>query len=656
MPSEKSSMDSKLSVEENDEIETGGSSIPFYSKKERLAKTTKPYSHYTTLQSSSRGRERLPPSSGSVNQALNAARRAREKVLKERAQAAKSIRGQWKEEKEEALEFYSETEKLRREQLNLQNQLSSNFSRSKAQQNHSRRQAQREESAKEAIFKSDVAREQREKLKEQEDRRRRESTAIRAKIRANNREGSEKLRLIKIEEEKAVIEERHSASQAFQQYQRDRQDSARKNYQFKQGDAIRIRQLHEAMEQRKKEESHESFEMKLAAARDVDEHRKELAQKRRQSLESRNEFAREQRQRDEDHRTKQHQAEHESYELKRAAEKDVEVYKQGLQEERRASLAFRGEAAQKHREVLSTQHDQQKKADQESYKIKFEADKDVEACKQREALLRRQSLEQRGAMAREVRTKQLNDEGARQELEHESWELKFAGQKDVEDYVKAMDAKRRQSLKDRNGEAKLQRDEEDKRRRQAAMSEHESYELKWDGERDAQEYLRKVDQERRESLKSRNLAALKQRNQADTQKTADLHAQHESFELTRAANKDVDEYRKKVEQDRRDSLAFRNQEKARHVKVMEELEGIAKEKEAESYLLKWGGENDVKEYQAQLEEERRNSIRFRNEEARRHRQADDEMHYRALAEKHQDEELKAAGKSDPYYCLFVHCL
>ena len=214
----------------------------------------------------------------------------------------------------------------------------------------------------------------------------------------------------------------------------------------------------------------------------------------------------------------------------------------------------------------------------------------------------------------------------------------------MEAYIQGMNAKRRQSLKQRNEEAKQQRDEEEKNRTRAATLEHESYELKWDGERDRQKYIQELEQERRESLKCRNLEARQQRNRAKAQTAADLEAKHESFELKRAASKDVDEYRRVEDQNRRNSLKFRNQEKARHAKVMEELGSIAKEQETESYLLKWNGEDDAKKYLAELAQERRNSIRRRNEEARRHRELDDESYRQELARKHEDEELKAAGK------------
>jgi hypothetical protein len=75
---------------------------------------------------------------------------------------------------------------------------------------------------------------------------------------------------------------------------------------------------------------------------------------------------------------------------------------------------------------------------------------------------------------------------------------------------------------------------------------------------------------------------------------------------------------------------------------MEELKSIALEKETESLMLKWAGEEDAKAYLAQLEEERRQSFKLRNMEGRRHRELDEEAHNQAVQDAHDEEKLQAA--------------
>jgi hypothetical protein len=564
-------------------------------------------------------------STRSVNETMNAARKARERALRDKTRQAAMIRDQWREETEEAMSFREESEKIRRQQLNLQHQLSSKFSKTKAQRTLEQRGGLRKQTEQESIFKSEVAREHQRKQKEQEEKCRRQSTAIRAKIRANNREGQERLKLARIEEDRVIYEERRNFSKAREEYLKDRAASVRKNYQFRTGDARKIRELWDMMEAQRKNEEHKSFELMLAAARDADNYKKELAEQRRQSLVSRNEHARKQREAEEQQKSEQLALEHESYELKWAGESDADRYQREQEQKRRQSKKFRNDEARKFRERQAQQNAEEQLLEHKSYELNFEADRDVDAYKREQAAHRRQSLEQRGQLNRIIREKLNQQEAQRIQEEHESYELKFAGEKDAEQYRREMEEVRRKSLEFRNQEAKRQRGEEEQRLTQEQHLEHQSYELKWDGERDAAAYLERMQEERRQSLEHRGMEAQRRRQVESAQRTVEIQAEHESFELKRAANKDVDEYKRKMEQERRHSLAFRNKEKARHAKVMAELQCLAREQEAESYILKWRGEGDVKEYLAELEAERRRSLQLRGEEARKHREIDDAM-------------------------------
>ena len=109
-------------------------------------------------------------------------------------------------------------------------------------------------------------------------------------------------------------------------------------------------------------------------------------------------------------------------------------------------------------------------------------------------------------------------------------------------------------------------------------------------------------------------------------------AEHASYELKWAGERDAEAYRKRMQEERRKSLAGRNKESVRHAKVMEELRCIAREKEAESYMLKFAGERDAKAYLAKLAEERRQSLQLRGREARKVRQYEEEEHAKAVQE------------------------
>lgn len=587
-------------------------------------------------------------SARSVNQAMNAARKAKEMALQQKARLAAKIRDEWREEKKEALTFQQESERIRRQQLDLQNQLSSKFSKTRAQKNIEQREIFRKEVEQESMFKSEVAREHQRNLKEKEEKCRRQSIAIREKIRANKRIGAEQMKLARIEEDRVIFEERHNFSKAREDYLKDRAASVRKNYQFKAGDARRIRGIHDRMETQRKNEEHESFESMLAAARDADSYHKDVAERRRRSLAARNQEARKQRGNAEQERSQQLEEEHQSYELKWAAESDAENYKRQLEERRRESLAFRNQEARKYRERLAQQNVEGLVAEHQSYELKFEAERDVEAYKREQAELRRQSLEQRGQFARSLKERLNQQEAERIQAEQESYKLKFAAENDADVYRDEMEEMRRKSLEFRNKEAKRQRNEEDNRRVKELEQQHEDYELKWDGERDAASYFKRLQDERRQSLENHRLEARKRRELDEAEKATTLQAEQQSFELTRAAYKDVEEYKQRLEQKRRESLAFRNKEKARHAKVMDEIQSLAREQEAESYVLKWAGEDDVKAYLAEVEAKRRKSLQFRGQEARRHRDIKNETYQQEIFRNQEDEALRSACKSLRY--------
>ena len=123
-------------------------------------------------------------------------------------------------------------------------------------------------------------------------------------------------------------------------------------------------------------------------------------------------------------------------------------------------------------------------------------------------------------------------------------------------------------------------------------------------------------------------------------------AEHASYELKWAGEKDAETYKRQLEQERRDSLAQRNKERAQHARVMEELQTIARERETESLVLKWAGENDAKAYLEKLEDERRQSLQLRGKQTLHHREVEDEQRQEELTRLNEDELLRAADQKD----------
>ena len=75
---------------------------------------------------------------------------------------------------------------------------------------------------------------------------------------------------------------------------------------------------------------------------------------------------------------------------------------------------------------------------------------------------------------------------------------------------------------------------------------------------------------------------------------------------------------------------------------MDEIKALAREKEHEYLMLKWAGEQDIKEYLAGLEKQRWDSLAFRNAEGKCYREIEEEESRQKVQEASQEEVIQAA--------------
>ncbi|KAL3790287.1 hypothetical protein HJC23_002913 [Cyclotella cryptica] len=582
----------------------------------------------------------------SVNPIINEVRRSKEESIKEKILTAAEIREQRRIEREEAVTLNAEAEKTRREVLELRKQLNERFARAKIDRENRARQEHLANVENEIQFKSKVHVDHKQTLKEMEDARRRMSMDARAKLRQNHRDGKERMRLVAIAEDQALFEERYESSIATRNTKKKVAEQRRQSFAFRNGDARRIRELFAKMADERSIREHESYELKWAGERDADAYKQQMAKERRDSLAFRNA---------EGHRIRDLEAtvksddwarEHESYELKWAGERDADTYKQQMAKERRDSLAFRNAEGHRIRDLEATMKSDDWAREHESYELKWAGERDADAYKQQMAKERRDSLAFRNAEGHRIRDLEAtmkSDDWAR---EHESYELKWAGERDADAYKQQMAKERRDSLAFRNAEGHRIRDLEATMKSDDWDREHESYELKWAGERDADAYKQQMAKERRDSLAFRNADGHRIRDVEATMKSDDWAREHESYELKWAGERDANAYKQQMAKERRDSLAFRNREAAKHDAVMKELQTLARDKEHESYMLKWAGENDTKQYLADQQELRRQSLAFRNSQGKEHRELDEAMRVNQILENAKNEELAAACRKD----------
>ena len=77
---------------------------------------------------------------------------------------------------------------------------------------------------------------------------------------------------------------------------------------------------------------------------------------------------------------------------------------------------------------------------------------------------------------------------------------------------------------------------------------------------------------------------------------------------------------------------------------MEEIKAFSREKEHEYLMLKWAGEQVVNEYLAGIEQERRDSLSFRNAEGKCYYEIEEEETQQKIQEASKEEVLQAACK------------
>ena len=116
----------------------------------------------------------------------------------------------------------------------------------------------------------------------------------------------------------------------------------------------------------------------------------------------------------------------------------------------------------------------------------------------------------------------------------------------ADEYRKNIAEDRRDSLSFRNAEGKCQREFQAEVNADECNRVHESYELKWSGKRDADEYRKKVTKERSYIFALRN-AEGKCLSEIQAEINADeCQRAHESYDMKCAGERDADEHRKQM--------------------------------------------------------------------------------------------------------------
>jgi len=454
----------------------------------------------TTSLKSSVLKKKIFPTSSSVYQSVSAGRTARSKVLHQKAKVAKSVSFQWDQENSKAKSLQKKVEENRRQIRAIQRKLTSNHFKDKARKDEAQKMERIANLEKEYMFKSEVFQDHQQALKLERDKSRKKSIDARTKIRRNNREGEEIQRTRKLEEDQAIFEVRADLHISRMETKKANAEKRRMSFQFRAGDSRKIRDMRSTWTEDRVRKEHDGYELERAAAKDVENYKKQMKKESQDDFKTRNKDARESRKRGEDQACEAMLAEHKSYELKWEGERDAEAYRTRMQEERRKSFASRNKESARHAKVMEELRNIANEKEAESYMLKFSADNDAKEYIAKLAEDRRKSLELRGEEARKCR--QFEEEEHSKVIESALIEgaLQSDCQKDVDKYKAERAERRRKSFQYRGKQGRLQRLEEEERRLDQMLKDEESFKLDSLAQKDVENYYKDCRKGRRKSL------------------------------------------------------------------------------------------------------------------------------------------------------------
>ena len=469
----------------------------------------------------------------------------------------------WKQQTAEAKELSSQIQQERRIAIQMERQLSSHLGQTRARRAGMERQAKLDSINEESKFKSEVHRDHQKYLKEEKEHRRRESVAVREKLRRNKNVGKQRLAEIKSAEERAILDERHAMSEALRESESQSKQNRRKSYAFRAGDARRIRAIRAKQEATRLQHEHASFELKWKGEKDSEEYQRKLEQKRRESLAARNLAGYYHRERGKLEASESRARDHESMELKWAGEKDSEAYHRDLAATRRQSLAQRNDCARRQRQQEAIEQAKLKKEEHLSYELKWEGERDSKKYVEKLERLRRESLVGRGQQSMKHAKSMKELMSIVREQEQEYYVTKRAAEKDSDAYIQLLAAERRESLTLRGQTTLHHRAVERSDRQQTLQAVHQDEEMRAADHRAKIVYEKECAERDRESLRFRREMARRQRLEEAEQNAEVRTEEISSFALKTQDRKDVDKYVADCKQRRRLSLAFRAKERQR---------------------------------------------------------------------------------------------
>lgn len=313
---------------------------------------------------------------------------------------------------------------------------------------------------------------------------------------------------------------------------------------------------------------------------------------------------------------------------------------------RRQSMALRSTMRERQRVAEIAIADQKEEQERSLLESRRQDAQLVRAYKEKEREDRRESLSMRGAEAQ--RQKQYTElhEQQRRDEEVDLLERRRAGWEDEQQYREDLKAARRASMAGRLDDWRRQKAEAEQERVEQLERDVESLELRREDWKIREAAKTQEQHEQREETANRLDQWRKEKMVEAAWKAEDVEREALERELRAAELEDVHNYQAKLQDERRQSLAFRLDKSridAEHKSSQEQLE---KEIEAEEFRLKEQDREDVRAGKQAVIQSRRLSLEYRAQRSmEQKKQMESETEYKKQLDA-QDRELSEEAWRD----------
>lgn len=520
-----------------------------------------------------------------------AAMQAKLQSTAERIQKVAGLKDKWAKEKERKMQSHRDkrAEELKRQQslMSAAAEQRKLLAEKKRIAEEKKKQQERELLRSQMEAANQLSQDMAEKLKS----RRRQSIMLNDEIRKRQEEKIASMASLKKLEQDSLSQSKREDAQAVRDAKKQEEMKRRQSMATRTEVARNLKEVEHDLELVNKEEERSLLDFRYASWQDEKQYQKQEEAKRRQSIAARLDSWREQKQIDDDIKSDEFQDAIDNFSMRRQDWQARNEAKAQAEIDRRASIAARLQKWRDENAQMKLTKLEASEAEKYNQELQAQEREDVLNYKLKCQEERRQSMSHRLASAREDKNWERGQIALLAIAAEESRQLEADDRANVLAYKHSEEKKSRESLQFRNECAHQEAIRQETLHQLELEQKNEDYDIKRDDWLCMEDYKQQLRDERRKSLAMRLVMSRKQKEQALNTHRQMLDNMHNEFELKRATWTDVQNYQATERENRRKSVALRldswrdqklASEKLRNQQMLQEEEdAYLKELEAE---------------------------------------------------------------------------